>query len=132
MNARFPLSTSHAAGGACPTVRSERGYTIIELLVAVMIFSVGLLGMAGTASVIMSTVTSTKSRTIAASVAESRFERMRATACVSRAGGSAVSRGISETWTLNRLTRADEVTVNVSFLSSHRKRTETFRSYLPC
>jgi prepilin-type N-terminal cleavage/methylation domain-containing protein len=132
MTTRFPLSTSRAAGGACPTVRSEQGYTIIELLVAVMIFSVGLLGMAGTASVIMSTVTSTKSRTIAASVAESRFERIRATPCASRAGGSAVSRGISEAWTIERLPRADDVTVNVSFLSRHRKRTETFRSFLPC
>jgi prepilin-type N-terminal cleavage/methylation domain-containing protein len=111
---------------------TQRGYTIVELLVAVMIFSVGLLGMAGTASVIMSTITSTKSRTIAASVAESRFERIRATPCVSRAGGSAMTRGISEAWTLDRLARADDVTVNVSFLSNRRKRTESFRSFLPC
>lgn len=111
---------------------NRRGYTIVELLVAVMIFSVGLLAMAGTASVVMSTLTSTQSRTIAASVAESRFERMRATPCVNRAAGSAVSRGIAETWSLDRLARADDVTVNVRFLSSHRQRTETFRSFLPC
>ena len=113
---------------------NQRGYTIVELLVAVMIFSVGLLAMAGTASVIMSTLTSTQSRTIAASVAESRFERVRATPCVPRAAGSgsAVSRGISEAWTIDRLARADDVTVNVTFLSSHRQRTETFRSFLPC
>src|SRR5947209_6990766 len=89
---------------------NQRGYTIVELLVAVMIFSVGLLAMAGSASVIMASLTSTQSRTIAASVAESRFEA----------------------WTLDRLARADDVTVNVTFLSSHRQRTETFRSFLPC
>ena len=111
---------------------NRRGYTIVELLVAVMIFSVGLLAMAGTASVIMSTLTSTQSRTIAASVAESRFERVRATPCVNRAAGSALSRGISEAWTLDRLARADDVTVNVTFLSNRRQRTETFRSFLPC
>jgi len=111
---------------------NQRGYTIVELLVAVMIFSVGLLAMAGTASVIMSTLTSTQSRTIAASVAESRFERVRATPCVNRAAGSALSRGISEAWTLDRLARADDVTVNVTFLSNRRQRTETFRSFLPC
>jgi len=75
---------------------NQRGYTIVELLVAVMIFSVGLLAMAGSASVIMSTLTSTQSRTIAASVAESRFELVRATPCATRAAGSALSRGISE------------------------------------
>ena len=111
---------------------NRRGYTIVELLVAVMIFSVGLLAMAGSASVIMSTLTSTQSRTIAASVAESRFERVRATPCVNRAAGSALSRGISEAWTLDRLARADDVTVNVTFLSNRRQRTETFRSFLPC
>src|SRR5256885_9220795 len=111
---------------------NQRGYTIVELLVAIMIFSIGLLAMAGTASVIMSTLTSTQSRTIAASVAESRFERVRATPCVNRAAGSALSRGISEAWTLDRLARADDVTVNVTFLSNRRQRTETFRSFLPC
>src|SRR5205814_1725482 len=51
-----------------------------------------------------------------------------------RAAGSAaaVSRGISEAWTLDHLARADDVTVNVTFLSNRRQRTETFRSFLPC
>ncbi len=39
--------------------RSERGFTLAELLVAVVIFSIGLLALAGTASVIMTTLTST-------------------------------------------------------------------------
>src|SRR2546421_5154056 len=111
---------------------NQRGYTIVELLVAVMIFSVGLLAMAGTASVIMSTLTSTQSRTIAASVAESRFERVRATPSANRAAGPALSRGISRAWSPDRLARADDVTVNVTFLSNRRQRTETFRSFLPC
>src|SRR5207245_10925737 len=71
---------------------NRRGYTIVELLVAVMIFSVGLLAMAGAASVIMSALTSTQSRTIAASVAESRLQRVRATPCASRGAGSVASR----------------------------------------
>ena len=111
---------------------SQRGFTIIELLVAVVIFSVGLLALAGTASVIMTTLTSTQSRTIAAGVAESRFERIRATTCAARAGGSTKTRGITESWTLAHLARADDVTVAVTFLSNHQSRTETFRSFLPC
>ena len=113
--------------------RSERGFTLAELMVAVVIFSIGLLAMAGTAGVIVTTLTSTQSRTIAAGVAESRFERIRTTTCASRASGSATTRGIAETWTLSHLPRAeDDVTVSVSFLSNHQSRTEMFRSILPC
>src|SRR3989440_7088326 len=56
---------------------NQRGYTIVELLVAVMIFSVGLLAMAGKAAVIMFTLTRTQSPTIAPSVAGSRLHRVR-------------------------------------------------------
>lgn len=111
---------------------SQRGFTIIELLVAVVIFSVGLLALAGTSSVILTSLTSTQSRTVAAGVAESRFERIRATACASRAAGSTTTRGITESWTLDRLARADDVTVAVTFQSNHQARTELFRSFLPC
>jgi prepilin-type N-terminal cleavage/methylation domain-containing protein len=115
-----------------PPPRSERGLTIVELLIAVVIFSVGLLGLAGTASVILTSLTSTQSRTIAANVADSRFDRIRATTCASRASGTAKTRGITEAWTLVHLARADDVTVAVTFLSNHQARTETFRSFLPC
>jgi Tfp pilus assembly protein PilV len=101
-------------------------------LIAIIIFSVGLLALAGSASVIMTNLTSTQSRTIATSVAESRFERMGATPCATRASGSAVTRGISEAWTLDRLARADDVTVAVTYLSNHQPRTEQFRTFLPC
>jgi prepilin-type N-terminal cleavage/methylation domain-containing protein len=113
-------------------MQSQRGFTIIEVMLAVIVFSVGLLALAGTASVIITTLTSTQSRAIATAVAESRLERIRSTPCASRDSGSAVTRGISETWTLARLARVDDVTVAVSFLNNHKSRTEQFRSFLPC
>ncbi|HWC73135.1 MAG TPA: prepilin-type N-terminal cleavage/methylation domain-containing protein [Gemmatimonadales bacterium] len=111
---------------------SRRGYTIVELLVAVMVFSIGLLAMAGTASLIMMTIAGSQTRNVAAAVAESRFESLRAQTCTAHASGTAVTRGLREDWSVKPLARADDVTVVVTMLSNHRVRTQAFRSYLPC
>ena len=73
--------------------RSQQGFTLVELLVAVVIFSVGLLALASSSAVMMRTLGESQSKTVAAAVAESRFERIRSTACANRTSGSAVSRG---------------------------------------
>jgi len=110
----------------------QAGFTLVELLVALTIFSVGLLAMAGTASVIMQMLAGSQARSVAAAVAESRLEKIAGTACVNRTSGTATTRNIIETWTRFPLARADDVTVTIRFLSGHRARTETFRSYIPC
>jgi type II secretion system protein I len=115
-----------------PQPAPRAGFTLIELMVALTIFTVGLLAMASTTSVIMQLLAGSEARAVAAGVAESRFERIFATACANRTSGTATTRGIPEAWTRTVLARADDVTVTVTFLSGHRPRTETFRSYLPC
>lgn len=112
--------------------RSRGGYTIIEVLVAIMIFTIGLLAMAGTASLIMMTMAGSQTRSIAASVAESRFDRLRAQTCTAHASGTAVTRRLREDWTVSPLARADDVTVVVTMVSNHRVRTQRFKSYIPC
>jgi prepilin-type N-terminal cleavage/methylation domain-containing protein len=114
------------------TTGSRGGYTIVELLVAIMIFTIGLLAMAGTASLIMMTLAGSQTRSIAASVAESRFDRLRAQTCGAHASGYAVTRGLREDWSVQPLARADDVSVVVTMVSNHRTRTQAFRSYLPC
>ncbi len=111
---------------------SRGGFTVIELVIAVMIFTVGLLAMAGTASLIMMTISGSRTRTVAATVAESRFDRMRAQTCAAHVSGSAVTRGVREDWSVRALARADDVTVVVTMLNNHRVRTQEFRSYIPC
>jgi len=115
-----------------PRPSARAGFTLVELLVALTIFSVGLLAMAGTASVIMQMLAGSEARNVAAGVAESRFEKIAGTACVNRTSGTVTTRNIIETWTRFPLARADDVTVVVTYLSGHRSRTETFRSYIPC
>ena len=113
-------------------IASRRGYTIVEMVIAIMIFTIGLLAMAGTASLIMMTIAGSQTRSVAAAVAESRFESLRAQTCAAHTSGSAITRGLREDWSVQPLARADDVTVVVTMLNNHRVRTQTFKSYLPC
>jgi prepilin-type N-terminal cleavage/methylation domain-containing protein len=114
------------------SVRSTRGFTLIELLMAVLLFVVGIAAMARTAPAVMAMLTGSKTRTIGAAVAQSRFERIQATACASRANGSATTRGVTETWTVTHLAHADDVSVTITFPTEHRTKSQTYKGYLPC
>lgn len=113
-------------------LRARPGFTLAELMVALMIFTVGALAMAATAANVMTMITSSKNRTQAAAVAEARLERMRSQPCTAHTSGSTTTRGIAETWSVVPLTRADDVTVRVTFISSRRQATRIYRSFLPC
>ena len=113
-------------------MRARNGFTLAELLVALMVFAVGALAMAKNSANLMTMITSSKSRTVAAQVAESRFERMRSQPCSAHTSDSASARGVVERWTTVSLVRADDVTVRVSFVSGRRVASQTYRSFLPC
>ena len=128
MNSR---SSRRSARSLHVSVRA--GFTLIEIMVAVMLFVVGVLAVCGSSSVVMTMVGGSQRRTIAAVVAESRFERLRSVPCTAHASGSATTRGVREVWTSVPLARADDVTVQVTFASSGgRVTSQTYRSYLAC
>jgi type II secretion system protein I len=111
---------------------ARAGFTLVELMVALMVFTVGALAMTATAANVMTLITSSKNRTLAAAVAESRFERMRSQPCSAHTSDSTITRGIGERWLVVPLARADDVTVRVSFVSNRRVQTRIYRSFLSC
>lgn len=112
--------------------RARAGFTLVELLVALMVFAVGALAMTATAANVITMITASKNRTIAADVAEARFERLRSLPCTLHRSDSATTRGVAESWTVVSLARADDVTVNVRFVANRRTQTRIYRSFLPC
>lgn len=108
------------------------GFTIVELLVAMVIFSVGVLAMASTAARSIAMLASGQARTVAASVVENRFERLRAVPCSAHHTDSATTRGIKERWSVVSLARTDDVTVTLSFAADHGTKSQTYRSFLSC
>ena len=79
------------------------GLTLVELLVAMMILTVGLLGLASIAAVSAKLVRGGATQTTAASVAQSRFDLLASAKCSVIANqprfvGTATTRGIRERW----------------------------------
>lgn len=80
----------------------ERGFTLIELMLSLMLFTVGVLSLGATSSIVVRMMGGAREQTLAATMAQSRFEQLRSLGCTSSqlAGGSASTRGIAEKWTV--------------------------------
>ena len=86
--------------------RNAQGFTIIEVLVAVLVLTVGVTALVGSAGMVTRMIGRGKRTTEATQRAERRLEILRQTAlsatpqCTGLTGGTATSAGITETWTV--------------------------------
>ena len=112
---------------------SRAGFTLVELLVAMMVFAVGMLGLAATAGSVTRMMGGAKRQTLAATVAQSRLEKIRSSPCASLVSGSETVRGITNTWTITAVTRGIDVRDSVSFPSDRNtRRWKVYRTSLSC
>ena len=110
----------------------RRGFTLVELIAAILILVVGVLGLASTAAVVMRQITGSQMQTRAAVVAQSRFERLRSVNCALATGGTNTANGITETWRTTMQTRSMNMVVVVTWVERGITRTVTFTSQRPC
>ena len=122
-------STNATMGGA----GARAGFTLIELMVAVMLFTVGVLATMSSAAAVMKMMGGAQRLTVASVVAEARFERLRAQSCAQHVAGSTTTRGVRESWQIVPLVQADDVTVVVTYpTGGGRVNSQTYRTYVPC
>ena len=62
--------------------KNERGFTIIEIIIAIIVLTVGVLGLVTTAALVTRMIARGQRSATAAAFASRRLERMRAGACV--------------------------------------------------
>lgn len=121
--------------GLAPRAVSRRGFTLIELIVSVLLLVVGIAGLASTSSNVSRMIGGGSQQTLAASVADSRFERLRSFQCSKVVGGTAQTGTISESWSVSAVsTTVFDVTDSVTFaaMSRHKPISAVYRSYVRC
>jgi len=112
--------------------RARQGFTIVELLVAMVMLTIGILALAGTAAVTVRQLGGARQQILAANVGQARFEQLLSTPCSTLTGGSASAGGVSETWTVSDSARAKFVVETVSYRYRGAVRTQSFKGMITC
>lgn len=94
-------SVPHPAVGASPP-HPRAGFTLVELIIATAVLSVGILALAGAAGAIIRLEHRGDRLSHGAGAAETRLELLRARGCSAESGVS-VAGGSAERWTVVRL-----------------------------
>ena len=119
--------------------QARAGFTLVELMVAILVMAVGVLGLAGTAVAVARLTGGATQQTIAANVAATRFEQLRSSPCASIKTGSATTRGVSEKWVVTSVGTVAGVStydvVDTLAFTTRNRRTpaqQVYRSYVRC
>jgi prepilin-type N-terminal cleavage/methylation domain-containing protein len=88
------------------------GYTLIEVIVALMVFTVGALGLAASSGVVARAMGTNARRELAARIAVSRIETI-ASQCATAASGRETMLQIESEWATTRISAGIEVTESV-------------------
>ena len=118
------------------------GFTIMELIVAIVILSIGILGLAASSGIVMRMIGGGTHQTVAANVAQARFESLRSLSCGRITSGSASNRNVQEVWSVTPVgpvaaPRAMDIRLSVTYQvllrrGSNTTRTQAFRSEILC
>ena len=115
--------------------RARAGFTLVEVIAAILLLSIGLLAIAGLGVVAAKTTRRGSTQTLASAIAQSRFDSLSSLPCNSLANGGPTSgtstvRGVEERWrvvdgfNVKRLTDSLTVPGRTSVL--------VYQSVIPC
>ncbi len=128
---------SSPAANARVRLRARRGFTIVELLVAIIIISVGLLALASGSAATLREMELAQQQSNASMIAQSRLERLRATACASIASGStSVAPAYTDKWAVSSFNGSSTFHIVAETVSYKDRRGSTKKfgvgSVMPC
>lgn len=126
-----------------PPSHGTRGFTVVEVMVAIVILTTGIFALAGASAIVTRTIGGAKWQTTASEVARQRLERLRMAAnstpaalCTSplftSSAAAVTTQGIQETWQVPLTGIIRTVRVITSYRSAGRARVDTLSSRISC
>jgi prepilin-type N-terminal cleavage/methylation domain-containing protein len=130
----LPISANPVAAPAGDGPAASRsGFTLVEMMVAVVILAVGLLGLASTAAVVTRQVGGGAQQSLAANAVQSRLEWMRSVPCSKITDSTAKNRGVSEHWVPGaKVNGVLWVVDSVRYSVGGTARVQTYTMTVPC
>ena len=114
--------------------KNRDGFTVIEVIIAIVILSIGLLGLTATAASVTRMVAQGQRYNRASALANERFERVRALRCTAMTAGSSTQGNYTIAWTVTSVSggRGREIGVSVTSPTGRGTRTDNFTTTVPC
>lgn len=116
-------------------MREERGFTVVEILVAISVFSVGILSLTAASSLVTRMVGEGHQYTEASALASQRFEVLRSQDCNTLSAGTAAQDEFTVSWVADSVgsrTPGRRVVVTITFPTASGGRTASFSSLFSC
>lgn len=122
---------------------TQSGFTILEVMIAVVILGIGIIALVGTSGFVTRQIGKSRIMTIANEVATRRLEQLKlaaapngATAACAAAsfasGGPVTSRGVTESWTVTNAGTLRTATVTVTYPRTNGTGTITLQTVIGC
>ena len=115
--------------------QNRSGFTIIEVLIAITMLSVGLLGMLGATAATIRVLGESDRMVTAAYQATRQLEQLEALGCDAAAGGTDTQQGVALTWSVagDATSRTRAILLTVSYpMGRGRAKVDTFEKALQC
>jgi prepilin-type N-terminal cleavage/methylation domain-containing protein len=121
--------------------RSDSGFTLVEVLVSIVILSVGVIAMAGSTAMVTRMIGRGKVETRVAQASSRRIETLRLSAlsttphCTAGtfiSGGPVTANGLTESWTVPAAGKVRSVQVNVTYRTVRGPRTASILTRIEC
>jgi len=114
---------------------NRRGFSLVEVMIALVILTTGILALAATAGGVTKLIALGGRLSGSAAAAEGRFETLRATTCTSLTAGSATDGIYSTSWTVTTggttgLLRT--VVLTVSYSNGRSTRSDIYTTTISC